>query len=149
MILDKLENSDGYLRLHRNFEKAFEFLRRADLGSLNVATHPVDGKEVYALIQNNSGKDIKDARLEAHRVYIDIQFLVDGNEKIGWKSRQDCRNVALAYSSEKDIEFFSDSPQTYLTMKPGTFAIFFPGDAHAPMISDGNVRKCVVKVRAA
>ncbi len=148
MILDTLEHAETYFKLHPRFEEAFKFLRRPDLAGLDAAAHPIDKKEVYALIQNNAGKEKKDARLEAHRSYIDIQFLIAGSEQIGWKPREDCTDVAQAYEGGRDIEFFGDTPQTYMQLKPGMFAIFFPGDAHAPMISEGAVHKCVVKVNA-
>ncbi len=148
MILDTLEHAETYFKLHPRFEEAFKFLRRPDLAGLDAAAHPIDKKEVYALIQNNAGKEKKDARLEAHRSYIDIQFLIAGSEQIGWKPREACGDVAQAYDGERDIEFFSDPPQTDLHLKPGMFAIFFPGDAHAPMVSEGVVHKCVVKVKA-
>lgn len=148
MILDKLENAETYFGLHAGFRKAFEFLSRSDLSNLEASRYAIDGEEIYALVQSGHGKERNEARLEAHRRYIDIQFLIDGNEQTGWSTRDGCREIYRAYDSERDIEFFSDSPQTYLTLKPGTFAIFFPADAHAPMISEGNVHKCVVKVRA-
>lgn len=147
MILDKLENAETYTKLHPGFAKAFEFLRRGDLSSLGVASYPIDEKKVFALVQKGSGKRRGEARLEAHRNFIDIQFLIDGNEQVGWKPRADCTEVSQAYNHEKDIEFFADQPQTYLSLKPGMFCVFFPDDAHAPMISEGLVHKCVVKVK--
>lgn len=149
MILDKLESAETYFGLHAGFRKAFDFLHRADLISLDASRYLIDGEAIYALVQSGHGKERNKARLEAHRNYIDIQFLIDGNEQTGWSPRDGCRETYRAYDSERDIEFFSDSPQTYLTLKPGTFAIFFPADPHAPMISEGNVHKCVVKVRVA
>ncbi len=149
MVLDRLENAEVYFGLHPGFSKAFQFLRRADLASLAVARHPIDSDRLYALTQKDNGKDEREAPLEAHMKYIDIQFLIDGDEHIGWKAREDCAVASLSYDEGKDIEFFSDSPQTYLALKPGMFAIFFPEDAHAPMISKGHVQKCVVKVRLA
>jgi YhcH/YjgK/YiaL family protein len=147
MILDTLSNAETYIVLHTGFKKAFGFLRRDDLDSLNTGKHQIEGDNVYALIQKGAGKLREDALLEAHRSYIDIQFLIDGNERTGWKSRGDCRTAQTTYNDERDIEFFSDQPQTYLVLSPAMFAIFFPGDAHAPMISDGPLHKCVVKVR--
>jgi biofilm protein TabA len=149
MILDRLENAEMYFGLHPGFGKAFQFLRRADLGKLPVARHPIDSDRVYALTQEGNGKDEREAALEAHKNYIDIQFLIDGDERIGWKAHEDCAVISRSYDEGKDIEFFSDVPLTYVTLKPGMFAIFFPGDAHAPMISKGHVHKCVVKVRLA
>lgn len=147
MILDTLANAETYLGLHPGFEKAFAFLRRAGLGKLEAGKYPIDGDDVFALVQKNPGKTTKDARLEAHRNYIDIQFLIDGDERTGWRLRTECKETQQVYSAERDIEFFSDPPLNYLSLKPDMFAVFFPGDAHAPMISNGTVHKCVVKVR--
>ena len=147
MFLDTLSNAETYYGLHTGFRKAFAFLRQEDLASLNTGKHQIESDNVFALIQKGTGKLMEEALLEAHRSYIDIQFLIDGNERTGWKSRGDCRTVQTTYNDERDIEFFSDQPQTYLVLRPAMFAIFFPGDAHAPMISGGTVHKCVVKVR--
>lgn len=149
MILDTLSNAETYLGLHTGFEKAFAFLRRADIGTLAAGKYVIDGDDLFALVQKDPGKTMKDAHLEAHRNYIDIQFLIDGDERTGWKLRNECKDVRQTYIAERDIEFFSDNPSNYLILKPDMFAVFFPGDAHAPMISNGPVHKCVVKVRAA
>lgn len=149
MILDNLSNAGTYTTIHPGFEKAFAFLRRADLADLDAGKHPIEGTDLFALIQKDPGKPKTDAHLEAHRDYIDIQFLIAGNEQTGWKSRNDCKESQEPYVADRDIEFFGDAPHTYLVLKPGMFTIFFPGDAHAPMISDGTVHKCVVKVRVA
>ena len=147
MILDTLSNAETYYGLHSGFKKAFAFLRQEYLASLNAGKHQIEGDNVFALIQKGTGKLKEDALLEAHRSYIDIQFLIEGNEQTGWKSRDECRKIQTAYNDERDIEFVSDPPQMYLVLKPGMFAIFFPADAHAPMISEGTVHKCVVKVK--
>ncbi len=149
MVLDVLPNAGVYFAIHHGFEKAFSFLRRADLPDLAPGKYPVEGTDIFALVQKNSGKRKEDANLEAHRDYIDIQFLIDGDEQTGWSPLSSCKAVLTPYSVEKEIEFFSDPPQTYLALKPGMFTIFFPGDAHAPMIAEGTVHKCVVKVRVA
>jgi YhcH/YjgK/YiaL family protein len=147
MIFDTLANADFYRSLHPGFEKAFEFLKRADLATMEKGTYEIDGKNVYAMVQGGPGKKSADARLEAHDRYIDIQYLIEGNERIGWKPRRECITTSSAYNSEKDIVFYGDVPQTTLAFVPGSFALFYPFDAHAPMISDGEVRKCVVKVK--
>lgn len=149
MILDTLANAETYMGFNPGFEKAFAFLRRAGLSTLDAGKYPIDGDDVFALVQKNPGKLTKDAHLEAHRNYIDIQFLIDGDEQTGWKLRDECKEVLQPYNVERDIEFFSDAPLNYLTLKPDMFTVFFPGDAHAPMISNGTVHKCVVKVRVA
>jgi YhcH/YjgK/YiaL family protein len=54
--------------------------------------------------------------------------------------------VESKYDEEKDFGLFSDPPENWVTVTPGKFAIFFPEDAHAPLISDGIIRKAVIKI---
>ena len=147
MILDKLENAENYFALHPKFKDAFLFLNRPDIKEFVFQSYSLDDKILYALLSNKPGKKKEDSKLEAHKKYIDIQFLIEGEEVIGWKTYKDCKQVEKLYNDENDIEFFSDIPQTYLTLTPGTFAIFYPDDAHAPMISDNSVHKVVLKVK--
>jgi biofilm protein TabA len=147
MIFDKLENAKNYLSLHPKFKDAFQFLNKPDIKDFIFQSYELDGKNLYALLSNKQGKKKEEARLETHRKYIDIQFLIDGEEQIGWKAFKDCIKIDKVYSEENDIEFFEDISQTYLNLTPGSFAIFFPEDAHAPMISDNLVHKVVLKVK--
>ena len=57
-----------------------------------------------------------------------------------------CQKPQGEYDAEKDIEFFEDVPDSYVTVLPGEFAVFFPEDAHAPLIGTGEVHKVVIKV---
>ncbi|MDE2118816.1 MAG: YhcH/YjgK/YiaL family protein, partial [Betaproteobacteria bacterium] len=47
---------------------------------------------------------------------------------------------------KKDIRFFHDAPASWIAVPPGTFCIFFPEDAHAPLVATGNIRKAIFKV---
>jgi len=147
MIFDKIENANRYFPLHPAFEAAFNFLTRQDIAELPAEKFEVDGQNVYVMITNKPGKEFGAAKLESHSDYIDIQFLIAGAEKIGWKAYSECTKTEKSYDSEKDIEYFSDSPQTYFSLTPGSFAVFFPEDGHAPMIGEGLVHKAVVKVK--
>ena len=92
------------------------------------------------------GKWPSEARLESHRRFIDIHYLLAGKETMGWRAAGDCREIEHEYSAEKDIAFFTDEPSLWLTMHPGTFVVFFPWDAHAPLVANGNIHKVVLKV---
>lgn len=148
MIIDEIEHAEAYFALHPAFERAFAFLRRLDLAKLDVRAHEIDARDLYALMQLPSGRTRDEAQLEAHRLYIDIQYLIDGEEEIGWKSKDECRELSRAYETEQDIEFYADSPSFYVRLRPHMFVVLFPGDAHAPVISEGSLHKCVIKVRA-
>ncbi|HEX6333121.1 MAG TPA: YhcH/YjgK/YiaL family protein, partial [Flavisolibacter sp.] len=69
-----------------------------------------------------------------------------GSEALGWKPRSSCFEP-MGYNEEKDVTFFNDTPDTYFNLREGQFAIFFPGDVHAPGIGEGIIRKLVIKVK--
>jgi len=146
MILDRLEQADRYACVHPLFGAAFDFLRQPGLGEQAEGRREIQGQGLYAVISRSSARPRDKARLEAHRRYIDIQFVVSGTEEMGWKSRSLCLRPEGAYDPEKDVEFYAEAPETWVAVGPGAFAVFFPEDAHAPLIGCGELRKVVVKV---
>ena len=146
MILDRLENSHTYLSLNKGFVQAFEFLKRSDLYELEPGKYEIDKDQVYAIVAKEQGRSKNDAQLETHEKYIDIQFVLTGSEDMGWKSKQLCQQAAGEYSLEKDLLFFKDEPASYFSVEPGTFAIFFPEDAHMPLLSSGQIHKVIIKI---
>ena len=79
MITDILTNAERYTPLHPRFAAAFEFLRRPDLDTLSTGRHVIDGDELFVLIQRSSGRTREEAKLESHRRYIDIQYVIAGH----------------------------------------------------------------------
>ena len=146
MILDHLDNWRYYAALHHGFDDAFAFLERKDLADLSPGRHSIKGERLYALVIKEDGRGLDRARLETHKRYIDIQFTVAGADDIGWKPAAKCAGIDQEYNPEKDIAFFRDKPETWVTVLPGTFAIFLPEDAHAPLGGTGAIHKVVVKV---
>jgi biofilm protein TabA len=146
MILDILENLPQYTSLGKGFEKAIEFLARQDLDQLAAGRHEIDGEQVYAMVYKNVGRSREGARLEAHRRYIDIQAVLAGLDNMGWKSVDQCSEPVGDYIEQRDVRFYLDEPEAWLSVKPGSFAIFFPRDAHLPSISSEPINKIVVKV---
>ncbi len=147
MIIDSFPGLERYYSINPGFEKAFKFLRQQELEDLAEGRHEIDGNNVYALVTEKPGKDAEDAKLEVHDAYIDIQILVKGQEAMGYLDRRFCEEVHTPYNAEKDIAFYKEEPEVYFTLEPGNMAIFFPHDAHAPMIGEGLIRKIVVKVK--
>jgi biofilm protein TabA len=155
MILDTLATADRYANLHPSFARAFAYLREANWTQLLSAVqaaeppstrHSIDGDRMYVSIDCLEGRGREGARLEAHRRYIDIQFTIDGDEEIGWKPLADCALTSIAYDQAKDVMFFRDRPDSWLSLPAGRFAIFFPDDAHAPLAGRGTLKKAIVKI---
>lgn len=146
MILDTVRNTNRYLSLNPRFAEAFAFLDRPDLRELPVGRYEIAGDQIYALVQRQPGRKPDAGKLEAHQNYIDVQAVLGGVDTMGWRPTSTCAEIALPYSAEKDVMLFTDQPTAWVAVGPGEFAIFFPEDAHLPMISDGELYKVVLKV---
>jgi len=147
MILDKLDNAKKYYPLHAHFQKAFEFLMNCDLESLDTGRHNIEGDEIYCSVSKDHGRRKEEAKLEFHNKHIDIQLLIMGIEQIGWQSRFDCSHLEKSYDAGNDFGLCANKPKNWVQLDPGMFAIFFPEDLHAPMVSNDIVHKLVVKVK--
>jgi YhcH/YjgK/YiaL family protein len=146
MILDSLPQADRYFALHPLFARAFEFLRGTDLKSLAPGKHTVEGERIFAIVEACAGRTRAEAKLECHRRYIDIQLVLEGVDEMGWKPVAECVDPATDYDVARDIRFFNDAPSSWIATPPGSFCLFFPDDAHAPLVSTGQIRKVVVKI---
>jgi biofilm protein TabA len=154
MVLDTLFHAHQYASLHPAFARAFEFLNSADWAGMSSAAtaegasvrHAIDGDRLYVSIDRTEGRGRERSRLEVHRRYIDIQLAIEGHEEIGWKALADCTQLDDKYDEQKDVEFFSDVPESWLSLPAGHFAIFFPDDAHAPLAGRGMLSKAVMKI---
>ena len=146
MILSTLSQSDRYVTLHPLFERAFEYIRDTDLLSLAPGRYPIVGDDLFAIVANVPERTCAEAKLECHRRYIDIQLELEGVDEMGWKALTDCTQPVSDYSAEKDIQFFHDAPVTWIATPPGAFCVFFPEDAHAPLVSMESIRKVIIKI---
>ncbi len=146
MILTSLIDADRYADLHPRFAGALAFLRENDLAVLTPGRHVLDGECLYANVDPGQGRGREGAVLEAHRKYIDIQYLVHGGETMGWRALESCSRIRLAYDDARDVALFDDQSTTWLDLVPGQLAIFWPEDAHAPLAGAGPHRKVIVKI---
>jgi biofilm protein TabA len=155
MVLDTLEHSKKYASLHPAFARAFEFLNGPECPGLVAGAaleeaghrrHAIDGDLLYLSLDRTEGRGRDGARLEVHRRYIDIQLTIDGDEEIGWRPLAACATPDGQYDSARDVGFFTDRPESWLSLPAGYFAIFFPDDAHAPLAGRGLLTKAVMKI---
>jgi biofilm protein TabA len=146
MIVDRIEHGALYNSLHPLFVAAFAELSGAPLRALAPGRHPIQGDRLYVSVQRDDARPREQVVLESHRKYIDIQLLLDGEESIGWRSLDQCKVIRSPYDDAKDFMTYSDAPSLWIPMTAGTFAIFFPTDAHAPLAGSGRLHKAVMKV---
>ena len=131
--------------------QGFDFLVQVQDQTLPDGRVEIDGQKVFALVQSyNSKPRGEEIRFEAHRNYIDIQYVVAGEEYEGWASLPQM-DVTDAYNVEKDVMrgTVPTAELTLVRLKAGQLAVFYPSDAHAPGLAIDNpvpIRKIVVKV---
>lgn len=148
MILDTLDNSARYFALGERIVVALKYLRENDCTKLPVGKIPIQGEQIYALVQDNTTKTRDQGVWEAHRKYIDVQFVAAGVEEMGYANIRSL-TVKKPYDEQVDYALF-DGSGSFVTVPAGSFTIFFPDDGHIPGSAvDGQpaaVRKVVVKV---
>lgn len=146
MIVDQLSNAAWYGGLPATLRMGLEYLTSHDLETLELGRHDIDGDRVFALVQEYPTREENECRWEAHRRYYDIQVVARGVERIGVAPLANVSET-MAYDETKDVAFFAGEGD-WLTMSPGRFAIFAPGDVHRPCVRLSTitaVRKIVIK----
>ena len=147
MIADRLEHSQLYNCLGKRFEAAFRYLKETDFSKVPQERFELDGERLFALPQQYESKLRETGVWEAHRKYIDIQYIVSGVEQMGVAYAPAMR-VTKEYDAEKDFMLL-DGVGQFLNFAAGSFAIFMPHDAHMPGIAvtqPSTVLKVVMKV---
>lgn len=148
MILDTLENAYRYYGLGEKFIKAFEYLAQTDFSTLEKGKYEIDGKNIFAIVNEYETIDPSGEKMESHRKYIDVQYIVSGAELIGHDFMQE-KQPSKAYSEEDDYMLFAEKPSFFSLLAQDHFAIFFPTDLHMPNLrvdTPGPVKKVVIKI---
>ena len=130
------------------WDAAFAFLKNQDLNKIAKGKTTIDGDNVYASVTFDSTKNFDKTNWESHRKYIDLQYVINGAEKIGVYPVAKA-TVTKEYDEKRDAANYSAEGKLY-DAGPGTFFLFFPSDAHRPNITPGGNlpdKKIVIKIR--
>ena len=148
MIIDTIDNLGKYVALNPLFADVVDFLKCHDLNTMEAGKYPIKEKDLFLNLQMAKGRSQEAAVLETHVEMIDIQIPISGDETFGYMPL--CDLPSFDYNAEKDITKYGETkPQTYVTVKPGQFAIFFPQDGHAPCITNvPEIKKAIFKIKA-
>lgn len=148
MIICQLSELPRYEALHPRFAQLFQFLSANHLAELPTGRVTLDGVDLYINVDEGTLRSKAEQPLEAHRHYIDVQIPLTEGESMGWCPLDQATDVIEAYDEQLD-RMFCKATETvaYLPVKPGQAVIFFPEDAHAPIIGSGHFRKLVAKVK--
>jgi YhcH/YjgK/YiaL family protein len=146
MIIDKIENVHIYKNISERISKSFEYIKTTDLKNLPTGKYPIDGDNIFALVSEYKTKPESEGKLEAHKKYIDVQYVIEGEELMGYAPLGG-QKILDPYKEENDIIFFTGD-KSFTKVSEGMFAIFFPEDVHMPGIMTEEslpVKKLVIK----
>ena len=146
MIYDVLENAERYYAVHPGFRAAFEYCRTTDFSKLPTGRNEVDGERMFVVVNRDVGQGREKRKLEFHRKYIDLQYVVAGADEMGWRAESLCRELDTPYKDSADVGFWAERPLSYFNVAAGQFAVFYPADPHAPMSGHEPFVKPVVKI---
>ncbi len=146
MIIDRINNAHLYYAVNARFKHAFDYIYQIDVHTIPAGKYEIDGENMYALIQEYNTKLKEQGFWEAHRRYIDLQYVVQGAEGIGYANINHLQQGE--YDAKKDfLPLFGEGD--LVTLKSGSFVLLLPEDAHMPGMAVGEstpVRKIVVKI---
>ena len=148
MILELLARADRCASLSSGIAAALRYLQAVDFTALPDGKVEIDGPRLIANVARYRTKLPEQAVWESHRRYIDVQYVVTGEERIGYVPLENAPPVQSPYNEAKDVIFYEPGRDTF-TLRAGQFAIFYPEDIHAPSLADGEPRevlKVVMKV---
>lgn len=147
MIFDTLENIKNYKGLGRVYT-ALKFLAETDFSQMELGRYELEGNDIYYMVQSYDTDPTKTIA-EAHKKYIDIQFMVEGEELIG-VAPISCEKIETQAIPENDVWFYECKTEA-MTLIEGSFMVLYPNDLHCPGVATNNkamtCRKVVVKVK--
>jgi len=129
------------------WKAVFEFMKQ-DLTALEIGKYPLIEGEVTAIVSEYNSKEPENAKWEAHRKFIDLQYVISGEEKMGVMPIAEAQNAG-EYNAEKDVIFYGENDGPLHLATPETYFLFFTGDLHRPCIKVDEstpVKKLVIKI---
>jgi YhcH/YjgK/YiaL family protein len=148
MIFDSLENAARYMHLDAGIAKAFEWLQVTDLINLSPGKYFIEDENIFAMVQEYETVDAAGEQMEAHKKYIDVQYMISGDELVGLAVLKE-QTISKPYEVETDFMLVKDAPSFFAKLCAGNFMIFYPTDLHMPCIMTNGpsmVKKVVVKI---
>lgn len=146
MIIDRIDNAYFYYTVHPRFKRAFDYIHQLDTATIPVGRHEIDGDAMFALVQEYDTKLKEQGLWEAHRRYIDLQYVVQGIEGFGYANVNHLKQGE--YDSAKDFLPLHGEGDL-VTVHSGSFILLLPEDAHMPGMAidkPAPVKKVVIKI---
>jgi len=139
MIIDNIKNAVLYYGMGEKIKKALKFLEETDFSKVEPGKYEIDGTNLFYMVQHNKTRKLAESVWEAHKKYIDIQYVFSGEEIIGY-SYIDSLCVKKPYDESADVVLL-DGKGDFCAVKSGFFMIL-----GVSIGKQENIKKVVVKI---
>lgn len=150
MILTSLNAVACPYKYPEALQKAVDWLKNSDLESMAAGTYEIEGRDIYAMVQEITTKPVEERRAEKHDLYLDIQYIISGIERMGYAPYTGSEEI-LENPEGKDACFYKNlKGENFVDVSAGSYCIFFSNDIHRPGAAAGEptaVKKVVLKVK--
>lgn len=149
MIFSSIYAKDVVHAYPKALRTAIEYLKSTDFSKIENGTYEIQGKEIYVSVMDAVTKPLEEGKAEAHEKYVDVQFVIEGREKLGFVNDDGSYEIEERFE-DRDIMFYKPlKNEGFVEAVPGCYSIFFPADIHMPCLmveEPEKIRKAVVKV---
>ncbi|MBQ1416531.1 MAG: YhcH/YjgK/YiaL family protein [Selenomonas sp.] len=148
MIIGSMDTLDeNHVDYPEIIQKALDYLRDTDFTKVADGRYPIAGDKCFANVQRYNTRPEADCKPETHVKYVDIQYMVDGEEFMGWCPYSPDLEPLAPYDAEKDVTFYKALvPDSSIVLSPGCFAVLYPEDVHRPQAAVNDIPSPVIKV---
>jgi len=150
MIVDVIQNFKMYQGCSNYLKEAAKLIKKPVSDFSEKGKYEVDGENLFYLVHKYKTAPITEGQLEAHRKYIDIHFIISGEETMLYANTRG-RKPDVEYRDDWEAAMYNVAGnESSIRLTPGMFAICFPEDAHLPgrnVNSACDVHKIVMKVK--
>ena len=151
MIFDQIKNAACYKGILPTVTTALEKMTAYTPDNYPGGKVEIDGDNLFLLLNTYETRDPAAAQFEAHEKYIDVMYMVEGEEIIYVKPTDMLQAITKAYDPAIDALLAKlDGDAIPVRLTAGTFVVLFPQDAHAPACYDTapqTVKKIIGKVK--
>lgn len=151
MIFDQMKNASCYKGILPAVTTALEKMAAYTPDNYPGGKVEIDGDNLFLLLNTYETRDPANAQFEAHEKYIDVMYMVEGEEIIYVKPTDCLQEITKPYDQAIDALLAKlDDDAIPVRLTAGTFVILFPQDAHAPACYDTvpqTVKKIIGKVK--
>jgi YhcH/YjgK/YiaL family protein len=146
MIIDHISCIENYYKINALFQNVNDFIVNKKYDNLAVGRHEIIEDKLYAIISKGNASESNSVKLEIHKKFIDLHYVVEGEDVIGYSHISKCVQPIGEFDVGNDYLLFNDTPSCNFKIEKNFFSIFFPGDAHSPLNGSANYYKIVFKI---